>query len=166
MTQQHQPVGFGTGTGVLNNDNFLTVIQRQNEIADLLVVQQKMTSLPSMEIPVFDGNPLNYQAFMRAFEHCIEDKTKSHQDRLYYLEQYTSGPCKELVRSCLHMNANTGYTQAKALLKRHFGDDMKIASAYMEKALNWHTIKSEDGNALHCYALFLRGCCNAMIWRI
>ena len=162
ITQQ-QPIEMGTGITASNNDDkFLTVIQRQNEIADLLVLQQKLTSLPSKEIPVFDGNPLNYQAFMRAFEHGIEEKTKSHQDRIYYLEQYTSGPCRELVRSCLHMDANRGYLQAKTLLKRHFGDDTKIASAYMEKALNWNSIKVEDGNALHCYALFLRGCCNAM----
>ncbi|XP_033992103.1 uncharacterized protein LOC117487588 [Trematomus bernacchii] len=149
-------------TGTNNNDNFLTVMQRQNDIVNLLVLQQKQTSLPTREIPVFDGNPLNYQIFVRAFQHGIEEKTTSNQDRLYYLEQYTSGSCRELVRSCLHMDANSGFAEAKRLLKVHFGDELKIANAYMGKALNWNTIKAEDGKSLHCYALFLRGCCNAM----
>lgn len=60
------------------------------------------------------------------------------------------------------MDANTGFVEAKRLLKVHFGDEMKIANAYMGKALNWSSIKAEDGKALHSYALFLRGCCNAM----
>ena len=71
---------------------------------------------------MFDGDPLNFMPFMRAFEHGIEDKTSSHQDRLYYLEQYTSGQPKDLVRSCLHMEARRGYAEAKKLLKEHFGN--------------------------------------------
>ncbi len=78
-----------------DENNFLTVMQRQNDIADLLVWQHKQASLPARQIPVFEGNPLNYQIFIRAFQHNIEEKTNSCQDTLYYLEQYTSGPCQE-----------------------------------------------------------------------
>ena len=55
-----------------------------------------------------------------------------------------------------------GYAEAQKLLKTHFGDGFKIGNAYMEKAVNWSNIKAEDGTALHDYALYLRGCCNAM----
>lgn len=41
---------------------------------------------------------------------------------LYYLEQYASGPCQELVHSCLHMDAVAGFAEAKKLLKVHFGN--------------------------------------------
>lgn len=152
----------GGGINMTSNDkNFLTVIRRQNDIADLLASQHKQVSLPAREIPVFDGNPLEYQIFMRAFRHGIEEKTNSYQDMLYYLEQYTSGPCRELVRSCLYMDAEPGFKEAKRLLKVHFGN-MKIANAYMTKALTWNNIRAEDGKALQSYALFLRGCCTAM----
>lgn len=111
---------------------------------------------------MFDGNPLQFQTFIRAFKHGIENKTTNDDDRLYYLEQYTSGQASELVRSCFHMNTNDGYKEAQKLLKAHFGDEIKMASAYIEKALNWNNIKNDDGNALHAYALYLRGCCNTM----
>lgn len=84
-------------------------------ITDLIVQQQKMSSLPTRHVPVFKGEPLNFKPFMQAFEHCIESKTNSSQDRLYYLERYTSGQLKELVRSCLHMDADRGFAEAKRL---------------------------------------------------
>ena len=98
---------------------------------------------------------------MKAFKHNIEDKTDNYEDRLYFLEQYTVGQPKELVRSCFHMDAPSGYAEAKRLLKRHFGDDFKITTAYMEKALNWNAIRPDDRNAFHSYALYLRSCSNA-----
>ena len=55
-----------------------------------------------------------------------------------------------------------GYQRAKGLLKEHFGNEQKIATAYMDKAFGWPVIKTEDVQALQEYALFLRGCCNAM----
>ncbi len=34
--------------------------------------------------------------------------------------------------------------------------------AYINKALNWPDIKSDDGEALHSFGFYLTGCCNAM----
>ena len=52
---------------------------------------------------------------------------------------------------------------AKGLLQEHFGNEFKIAAAYIGKALAWPTItKAEDIKALQAYALFLRGCANVM----
>lgn len=58
------------------------------------------------------------------------------------------------------MAPESGYVVAKELPQQHFGNKYKIGSAYMEKALAWQTIKSEDVKALQVYSLFLRGCCN------
>lgn len=60
------------------------------------------------------------------------------------------------------MDANSGYGKAKALLQEHFGNEYKIATVYMENALSWSSIKSDDTKALQAYTLFLRGCCNIM----
>lgn len=138
------------------------ILQRQTDLTDLLVIQQKESKLPQREVPMFDGNPLTFRSFMKAFKHNIEDKTNSNEDRLYFLEQYTVGQPKELVQSCFLMNATTGYEEAKRLLKYHFGDDFKVISAYIEKALNWNQIRTDDGEALHSYALYLKGCGNAV----
>lgn len=40
--------------------NLSEVVQRQNDIAELLVLQQKHSLLSSREIPVFDGGPLSF----------------------------------------------------------------------------------------------------------
>lgn len=55
------------------HDNLDVVIQRQNDIAELIVSPHL---LAAREISVFDGKPLTYQSFIHAFEHLIENKTK------------------------------------------------------------------------------------------
>lgn len=60
------------------------------------------------------------------------------------------------------MESDRGYIKAKALLKEHYGNEQKVVAAYMERALSWPTIKTEDVRALQEYSLFPRGCCNAM----
>lgn len=149
-------------SGSSNQNPVFAVMKKQNEITALLVQQQCLSSLPKREIQVFDGDPLQYQTFIGAFEHSIEGKTNNPRDCLHFLEQYTRGQPRELVRSCQHMAADSGHTKAKALLREHFGNEQKIASTYVEKALSWTSIKSNDTAALQAYSLFLRGCCNAM----
>ncbi|XP_073783913.1 uncharacterized protein isoform X2 [Danio rerio] len=162
FTSQMQSSSVMQNSDGIITSNLCNILQKQNEITTLLVQQQQSSTLPQRDIPVFDGNPLQYKTFMRAFEHGIEDKTKNSRDCLYFLEQYTQGQPREIVRSCQHMDAQRGYVQAKALLKEHYGNEFKIASAYVEKVLAWPSIKSEDVNSLQSYALFLRGCCNVM----
>lgn len=147
---------------IKSNDGLANILQRQNDITSILVKQQQHSKLPQREIPVFSGDVLLYRPFIRAFEHTIELKTDNSADRLYFLDQYTSGLPRDLVRSCLHMSPDTGYEKAKVLLQEHYGDEFKICSAYLKKALEWPVIKTEDSKALQVFVLFLRSCCNAM----
>lgn len=142
--------------------NVFDVMKKQNEITTLLMQQQQLSSLPKRDIQVFEGDPLHYHSFMRAFESGVESKSNNCSDCLYFLEQYTRGHPRALVRSCLHVEPEEGYVQAKALLRKHFGNEQRIAAAYMEKALSWTPIKSDDVKILQDYSLFLRGCCNMM----
>lgn len=145
-----------------NSDGILQVMQKQNMITEMLVTQQKQTQLPIKDVAVFRGDPLTYRSFIRAFEQAIEQRADNDQDKLYYLQQYTAGEPQELVRSCEHMPPSRGFTEAKRLLQKHYGDELMIASAYIDKALKWPQIRSEDGKSLNAYALFLTGCPNTM----
>lgn len=148
---------------VNNSDQrFLTVLERQNQITSLLVEQQSLFLLPKRDLQVFDGDPLQYQTFIRGFEHNIEGRTQSQKDCLYYLEQYTRGQPRDLIRSCQHLPPSHGYTKAKSLLQEHFADPYKVASAYMDKVLLWPMVKAEDISALRAYSLLLQECCNSM----
>lgn len=112
-----------------SDQRFLTVLERQNQITSLLVGQQSLFLLPKRDLQVFDGDPLQYQTFITGFEHNIEGRTQSQKDCLYYLEQYTRGQPRDLIRSCQHLPPSHGYTRAKSLLQEHFGDPFKVASA-------------------------------------
>lgn len=60
------------------------------------------------------------------------------------------------------MASDSGFSKAKWLLQQNFGNEHKIATAYMERALSWPLIRAEDTRALQAYTVYLRGCCNAM----
>ena len=51
------------------------------------------------------------------------------------------------------MQPDTGYAEAKRLLKKHFGDDYRIATAYIDKTLSWPSIKVEDPEALKGFSV-------------
>ncbi len=80
----------------------------------------------------FDGDPLQYSFFIKAFAQAIEKKTSDKQECFYYLEQYTRRQPRELVFSCHNMRADQGYVRAKNLLKQHFGSEIKVTAGYME----------------------------------
>lgn len=142
--------------------NVTDILKSQTQITEMLVKQQTLSLLPDREIPIFDGDVLQYRTFIKAFEQCVESKTTNMDDRLYYLQQYTRNQPRNLVSSFMHMDPTVAYKEAKRQLEYHFGNCYKIASAYMNKALNWSTIKPEDGNGLQSYALFLHSCYNTM----
>lgn len=145
----------------VGQNDIVGIMQRQNDITTLLVQQNLASALPARQIPVFDGDPLQYHAFMRAFQNGVEEKSNNYSDCLHFLEQYTKGPPKEIVHSCQHLPPEQGYQRAKDLLIEHFGNEYYISAAYMDKAFSWTPIKREDVKALQAFALFLRGCCNA-----
>lgn len=118
-----------------------------------------MLSLPPQEIPTFEGDLLHFRSFIKSFDQGVEQKAEEI-DCLYYLEHFTRGQPRELVRSCQHMVPERGYMVARKLLQEQFENPSN--TAYMERALAWQTIKSENVELLQARSLFLRGCCNVM----
>lgn len=124
-----------------NQNDMVGIMQKQNESTALLVQQNTSSVLPPRNLQNFDGDPLQYKSFIRAFENVVEKKTNNPSDCLYFLEQYTRGQPKDLVHSCQHIPPDQGYHRAKGLLAQHFGDEHTIASAYKEKYLTGHPLK-------------------------
>nr|XP_055033829.1 uncharacterized protein LOC129422128 [Misgurnus anguillicaudatus] len=138
------------------------VMQRQTDITAMLVKNQQMSCLPQRDVPLFHGDPLEFRSFMKAFKHAVDSKADSSADKLYFLEQYTRGEPRDLVKSCQHMPDDRGYTEAMKLLHEKFGNELQIATALMQKTLKWPEIKSEDGKSLSAFSLFLITCRNVM----
>ena len=138
---------------------------RSTPTADLqLLLQQQEAimalTLPQPELPVFTGDPIEYCDFIRAFENLVERKTSSSSARLYYLLQYTSGHVQDLVRSCLAMREDVGYSEARRLLAERYGQPFKIATAYVDRVINGQPIRAEDGPALQRFSILLTSCTN------
>ena len=96
----------------------------------LLLLQQQEAimalTLPQPELPVFTGDLIEYYNFIQAFENLVERKTSSSSARLYYLLQYRSEHVQDLVRSCLAMREDVGYSEARRLLAERYGQLFKI----------------------------------------
>ena len=73
------------------SDQAYQILVQQNRVMEEFVKQQQRNTLPRRHVPTFDGNPLEYCTFMRAFETVIEDKEPDSAGRLYYLKQHTAG---------------------------------------------------------------------------
>ena len=119
--------------------------QQREQIERLLKQQERHTAallLPQPEVPMFKGEPTEYCAFIRAFENLIEAKTDSSSARLFYLVQYTVGDVKELMSSCLAMKPEDGYREARRLLKERYGQNYKIAAAYVDRLTKGPPIKA------------------------
>lgn len=125
-------------------------------------MQQMESLLVQPELPVFDGNPIEYCSFIRAFESIVESRTANSSAKLYYLIQYTSGDVNELMRSCLNMKANEGYQEARRLLKERFGQDYKIASAYVNRITEGPPLKAERADELLKLSVLITSCKNAL----
>ena len=120
---------------------------------------QEKSVLPKKLITVFDGSDITkFKIFMLNFERIIETKCDNSADKLIYLDQYTSGKAQKLVRSCNHYDADIGYGKAKKLLLSEYGNEFKVAHAYIEKLDNWPVIKNEDAEALQELSIYLLDC--------
>lgn len=86
-----EPVDTPIGSAPIEVNALADVLKRQNEITELLVKQQITSLLPNREIPIFDGDPLQFHSFIRAFQQGVVSKRDNMQDKLNYLEQFTSG---------------------------------------------------------------------------
>ena len=103
---------------------------------------------------------MSYPAFKTAFETLVESKVDDSNEPSYFLAQYTSG--KPLIKGCLQMKGEDSYKEARRLLKKHFGDPYKIASAYIAKLSSWPAVKPNDGTGLQEFSIVLEQARNAM----
>ena len=144
------------------SNGFQEVFIQQNKLTEMLVEQHQQSLLPSLQITKFAGDPLEYSSFVTSFESQIESKLRSNDVCLRYLEQYLEGEPKELIKGCLHLDEQSGYPEAKKLLREKYGDPYKICNGYIKKFNEWPCIRLGDDLALDRFCTFLTQCRSAM----
>ena len=88
------------------------------KLTEAVLCQQRRTLLPNTEIRKFSGDPKAYPMFIRSFYSRIERETDSDSERLYFLQQCTTGKPHEIVTGYMHLQPDVGYTNARAALHR------------------------------------------------
>ena len=135
---------------------------RSGDATQAILTHFQRGQLPKAEIPVFNGDITKYRSFIRAFESRIASKTEDDEERLCYLEQFTSGKPRDIIRGCLHMTAGSGYVEARRLLDKRYGDEDSITSAFVDMVMDWPHVKPGDVEALDRFSLTLISCKNVM----
>ena len=101
---------------------------------------------------------LEYHYFVETSCEVVERVIPEERGRLTRLIQATTGEAKELIRHCIHDHPEVGYTNAMSLLREHYGDEYRIASAYLKQLQEWPKIKANDAKAFRSFNHFLIKC--------
>ncbi|KAJ8020040.1 hypothetical protein HOLleu_41875 [Holothuria leucospilota] len=99
--------------------------------------------LPKAEFTEFDGNPVDFYAFLSNFETNVESKLSNNATRLQYLLQMCKGKARCSIECCALLG-DDGYVQAKSILSRQFGQPHMILNALMNELLNKKPLKPND----------------------
>ena len=106
-----RPSSLHVGTDFVSESRLESVFDK---LTDLMRDQRHR--LPDLSVPKFSGEPLEYASFMRSFDSRVASRTSHDNERLYFLEQFTTGTLRELVRSCMMMPPQLGYVEARRKL--------------------------------------------------
>lgn len=129
--------------------------------SSLIMQQQQLIDViqaPKVELSKFDGNPLKYWEFIRAFESNVEKVIEDPAARLSRLNHYCIGPAKAALQCCMIMKPDEGYTKARERLKERFGNEFIIAKAWMDLVVKGPVIKPNQSAALQEMADNLSNC--------
>ena len=134
---------------------YLDIQRKQAELSQMIVTQRARSLLLSHEPPTFSGDVMSYPAFIVTFETLIESKVDNSSERMYFLDQYTRGKAKELIKGCLQIKSGGPYEEARRLLKKHLSAIYKIAGAYIAKQSSWPAVRPNDGPGLQEFSIAL-----------
>ncbi len=127
---------------------------------DTTWVQQQLLveslQVSKTELMSFDGDPLNYWTFIRAFDNTVDKDSISDSAKLARLLQYCTGSARKLIQCCSVKEPREGYALARKLLKNRFGDEYDISEAWISKIINRPDV--HGNKALLDFADDLRNC--------
>ncbi|XP_041470151.1 uncharacterized protein LOC121419759 [Lytechinus variegatus] len=104
--------------------------------------------VPQTQIMTFDGSPLKFWEFWRAFESTVDCTGIPDSAKLTRLLHYCEGDARKILQSCSIMPPSEGYRRAKALLHGRFGTPFMIADAWIRKVTGGPKIPGRDKRML------------------
>jgi hypothetical protein len=99
-------------------------------------------NMPKVELEMFNGDPLQFHQFIRAFELNVGEMCTDDNLKLTRLIQYTQGPAKDAIRSCLLIGGYKGYSQAMSILHNRFGNKHLVTERLIHDLKQAKPVKS------------------------
>ena len=116
--------------------------------------QPPAIKLPPLQLPTFDGDPLQYQDWINTFKATVHSNmsiTDTH--RITYLQNSVSCPAKDLIRG--YSYNPTFYAAALADIEKRFGDADYIVASYITKLETYPQFPLHDANSITTYNPFI-----------
>jgi hypothetical protein len=145
-----------------SDSSIVRTIRSKNSESVVLDSVVRQLNKPAAELQTFNGDPLTYNRFMRQFRSKVVSNCPDPEERINYLEQYTSGEARDIVIGYSYLDSKKGYAAAIKELDEKYGDQDVIVNAFIAKALSWAPIKPDNPKELDRLAIFLTECQNAV----
>ncbi|CAB4032133.1 Hypothetical predicted protein [Paramuricea clavata] len=110
--------------------NAPSLVQAQLDVISKLLEVQNQNRLPLPEPGIFNGDPLQFPIWLKAFETLIEGRAINPAERLHFLGKYVTGEAKELIKGFMLLDGEDAYQKAKEMLSKRFGDSFAVAAAF------------------------------------
>ena len=119
--------------------------------------------LPKPSIEEFDGNPLDYWAFVNRFQIHVAERVNSDDLRLVYLLQHCSKRVHEKLKHFAGgPDARVCYRAVWQELYRRYGQPHVISRCCEERLMNVSKISQHDAEGLENFAVLLKQCCASL----
>ena len=129
------------------------------DVNALIHAMREGFTLPKMELKTFDGNPLDYFAFMKMFDMNIHMHNHAAEIKLAHLIQLCRGIAYESIRDMVLVEpAEAGYQQARDTLRARFGNRNIVIRATIKQLLDGPQLLDGDFDGLRRLAASMKNC--------
>ena len=99
----------------------------KHSTSDSSIQIAKFLALPKLELEKFFGDPQQLLCFISLFEETVENVANNGQEKLSRLLQLTTGVAYDAISSCALIGGESGFEEAKSILKKRFGNPHLIS---------------------------------------
>ena len=119
-----------------------------------------VAKLPRAPNPdVFSGHPEAYPMWKASFNTLIGKHEIGHDEKMFYLKQYTSGEARSAIESLFLCPSKESYEAALKILEDRFGNASLVSAAFRNKLESWPKINERDGKGLQKFSDYLSQIC-------
>ena len=108
----------------------------EKKLVDILTLKGDAQRPPSVQVPVYDGNPKNYTFFITTFEELIAKYFDSPRAKLAQLFCHVQGEALMAIHHAMSYPEDKCYERALEVLKTRFGDKTDIARVALDDLIN------------------------------